>query len=165
MVIIEKQEKYPAYMFPTNDFMFKKIFGTEGKEDITKDLVSSIIGRKIKELELKNLDLSRDDYEDKNEVLDIKAVLDNDILCDIEVQIASYHDIDKRILDYWAKMYRTSIQKEDDSYINMKKTIIILIADFNLDKLKEIEEYKTEYEIMEKNHKIRLSDVFRVVII
>ena len=42
-------------MYPTNDVLFKKIFGADGNEHITKDLVSSIIGKKIAYEELQKL--------------------------------------------------------------------------------------------------------------
>lgn len=152
-------------MLPTNDVLFKKIFGADGNEKITKDLISSILGREIKTLEFKNPDLLREDTEDKNEVLDVRVLLDNDTLCDIEVQVINYHDIDRRILDYWAKMYRTSIHKGDKDYLGMKKTIIILISAFNLDNLKEIGDCQTRYKIMEEKHKKILSNVFEIDII
>ena len=121
ITIGEKKEKLPEYMYPTNDVLFKKIFGADGNEHITKDLVSSIIGKKIKKLEFNNPDLLRENIEDKNEVLDVRVTLDIDTLCDIEVQVINYHDIDKRVLDYWAKMYRTSIHRGEKDYLGMKK--------------------------------------------
>ena len=166
MVSIEKNnEKFPEYMRPTNDILFKKIFGADGNEQITKDLVSSILGKNIKKLEFKNPDLLRENLDDKNEVLDVRALLDNDTLCDIEVQVINYHDIDKRVLDYWAKMYRTSIHKGDKDYLGMKKTIIILISAFEVDNLKEVEDYHTVYKIIEEKHQKVLTDVFEVDII
>ena len=44
-------EKHTAVV-PTNDYVFKKIFGQVGNEEITKDLVSSIIGKKIQSINL-----------------------------------------------------------------------------------------------------------------
>ena len=153
--IVGKEKELPEYMLPTNDFIFKKIFGAEGNEDITKDLVSSIIGQKIKTLEFKNPDLLREYKDDKNEVLDVKAVLDNNVLCDIEVQVLDNHDIDKRSLDYWSKMYRTSIHKGDKNYSNMKKTIVIIITAYEIDNLKEIQNFQTRFKIAdEKTRKI-----------
>ena len=163
--IENKEQEIPKYMFPTNDVLFKKIFGADGNENITKDLVSCILQKKIKKLEFKNPDLLREDAKDKNEVLDVRAELENETLCDIEVQVINYHDIDKLILDYWAKMYRTSIHKGDKNYLKMKKTIIILISAFEVDNLEEIKEYQTRYKIIEEKHKKILTDVFEVDII
>ena len=161
---MSKKEQKPEYMLPKNDFIFKKLFGSEGNELITKDLIETIIGKKIKKLEFKNPYLLREAKKDKEEILDIKVELDNSTLCDIEIQVGNYHDADKRILDYWSKMYRTSIEK-GQKYIEMKKTIIIFIASYNIDNLKGIEEYKTRWKILEEKLKIELTDVFEVDII
>jgi predicted transposase/invertase (TIGR01784 family) len=158
--------KKADYMLPTNDFTFKRIFAYEGNEDITKDLISSIIGKEIKSIEFKNPYLLRDFRDDREEILDIKAVLDNDIQCDIEMQVTNYHDIDKRLLANWAKMYNTTIHKGDEDYSKMQRTIIILIAAFNVDNLKDIaDDYYTRWKIMEENRKIPLTNVFDLVII
>lgn len=39
-------------MLPTNDYVFKRIFGYVGNEEITKGLVSSILNRNIREIKL-----------------------------------------------------------------------------------------------------------------
>ena len=37
---------------PKNDYVFKRIFGWEGNEDITGDLISSIMEEEIKDVNL-----------------------------------------------------------------------------------------------------------------
>ncbi len=162
--MVKSSKEIPKYMYPQNDFIFKRLFGYEGNEDITKDLVSNIIGKKIKSLEFKNPYLLRENIDDKEETLDIKAILDDDILCDIEIQVANKHDDDKRIMDYWAKMYRQSIGKSEN-YEEMKRTIVIYITAFDLDFLKNVEKYKTKWSVREENLKIKLTDVFEIDII
>ncbi|MCI8392504.1 MAG: hypothetical protein HFJ23_01180, partial [Clostridia bacterium] len=39
-------------MLPTNDYVFKRIFGRVGNEEITKGLISAIIKREVKKVEL-----------------------------------------------------------------------------------------------------------------
>ena len=39
-----EKSKKEEYLIPTNDFVFKRIFGYEGNEEITKGLISSILG-------------------------------------------------------------------------------------------------------------------------
>lgn len=39
-------------MVPTNDYVFQRIFGHVGNEEITKGLVSSILKREIQKIEL-----------------------------------------------------------------------------------------------------------------
>ena len=151
-------------MLPKNDHIFKRLFGYEGNENITKNLVSNIIGEEIKTLEFKNPYLLRESKNDKEEILDIKAELNNNIQCDIEMQIGNYHDLEKRILDSWAKIYRQSIGKSK-KYIDMKKTIVIFITTFDVDSLKGLKQYWTKWGIFEENLQIKLTDIFEVDII
>ena len=51
---------------PKQDYVFKRIFGYVGNEEITKDLLSSIINENITEIELdKNPILEKDLMDDK----------------------------------------------------------------------------------------------------
>lgn len=158
------KKEVPEYMLPKNDHVFKRLFGYEGNENITKNLVSNIIGEEIKTLEFKNPYLLRESREDKEEILDIKAELNNHIQCDIEMQIGNYHDLEKRILDSWAKIYRQSIGKSK-KYIDMKKTIVIFITTFDVDSLKGLKQYWTKWGIFEENLQIKLTDIFEIDII
>ena len=53
-------------------------------------------------------------------------------------QVVDQRNIEKRILFYWSKLYIDSI-KEGNDYNKLKKTIIVLILDYNLEKLSKIE--------------------------
>ena len=65
---------------PKNDYVFKRIFGYKGNENITKSLLESITGTKINKIEIKEeTNLYKDLIGDKVGILDIKAVLDNEI--------------------------------------------------------------------------------------
>ena len=53
-------------MLPTNDYVFKRIFGHVGNEEITKGLLSAILKKKINNVKLDgNTILERDLQEDK----------------------------------------------------------------------------------------------------
>ena len=98
-------------------------------------------------------------------VLDIKARLDDDQICNIEMQVVKSTNIEKRIMFYWSKLYSGEI-KEGDDYNELHKTIAILIADFELDNLKTIEKFHTKWEIREEEYsKIVLTEVLEIHII
>ena len=62
-------------------------------------------------------------------------------------------------------MYTQTI-KEGNKYNDLKKSICVLIADFELDGLKEIKKYITKWNIMEEEYKsVILTDVLELVII
>ena len=146
--------------------MFKRIFGHVGNEEITANLLSSILKKKISDLVLDaNPILEKDLYDDKVGILDIKAKIDNSINCNIEMQIVDRKDIEKRILFYWSKMYSGSI-KEGDKYNILGKNIIILISDYELKSLRNIPKYITKWNIREEEYqKVILTDVMEIYII
>lgn len=74
---------------------------------------------------------------DKLGILDIKAILNNNIQCNIEMQIIDNRDIENRLLFYWSKLYSKTISK-GMGYKDAKRTIVILFADYMLDNLKKI---------------------------
>ena len=151
---------------PKNDYVFKRIFGQIGNEDITKSFLSSIIPDKIEKIELDcNPIMDKDLLDDKLGILDIKAKLNNNIVCNIEMQICDKKNIEKRLLFYWSKMYAQGIKQGQD-YEELKRTIVILISDYNLEKLKEIPEHVTKWNIREEKYgKIILTDVLEIYII
>ena len=98
-------------------------------------------------------------------ILDIKARLDNNIVCNVEMQVVKYNNIEKRIMYYWSKLYAGEIH-EGDNYNNLNKTIAILIADFELDITKDIPKIHTKWEIREEEYsKIVLTNVLEIHII
>ena len=138
---------------PKNDYVFKRIFGHTGNEEITKGLLQSIIPDKINKIELDSNPITEKDLlDDKVGILDIKAKLnDGNVNCDIEMQVVDQKDIEKRILFYWSKMYIQTLKVGED-YENLKRCIVILITDYDLDKLKEIPEYVTKWKIREEKY-------------
>ena len=109
--------------------------------------------------------LEKDMLDDKIGILDIKAKIDNNINCDIEMQVINKKDIEKRLLFYWSKMYDISV-KEGQDYTTLEKTIVILIADYELKGLKEIKKYLTKWNIREEEYQqIVLTDVMELYII
>ena len=138
---------------PKNDYVFQRIFGYEGNEEITKGLISSIID----DIEIKSIKLDckrileRDLKDDKLGILDVRAVLGNSMQCEIEMQVIDRKNIEDRILYYWSKLYSKSLKRAND-YLKTKKTIIILFTDYELDNLKGIEKYISRWHIREDEY-------------
>ena len=64
------------FMVPTNDYIFKRIFGYVGNEHITKDLLESILKIKLNSISLDgNTILEKDLASDKIGILDVKAIV------------------------------------------------------------------------------------------
>lgn len=71
----------------------------------------------------------------------------------------------ERILYYWSRMYTKQIRAGED-YKKLEKTIVILIADFNIKGLEELA-YHSVWKIIETNSakKLILTEKFELDII
>ena len=162
----QKQNKKIRRYPPKMDIIFQAIFGEVGSENITKDFLEKILKRKIEKISLdKNPILRRELKDDKLGVLDIVTELDGKEKCNIEMQLIDKNNIIERMLYYWSKMYTKQIKAGDD-YNKLEKTIVILIADFNIKGLEEVE-YHSTWKIIETNSvkKLILTDKFELDII
>lgn len=155
-------KKYP----PKMDIIFQAIFGEVGSENITKDFLEKILKRKIEKISLdQNPILRRELKSDKLGVLDIITELDGKEKCNIEMQLIDKNNIIERMLYYWSKIYTKQIKAGED-YNKLEKTIVILIADFNIKGLEEVT-YHSTWKIMETNYakKLILTDKLELDII
>lgn len=98
--------------------------------------------------------------DDKVGILDIKAKIDNKINCDIEMQVVNEKNAEKRITFYASKMYVQTI-KEGEDYSKLQKCIAILITDYQLSSIKELEKYVTKWNLREEDYgnKILTEDI------
>ena len=161
-----KEKEVQSLLNPKIDYVFKRIFGHAGNEDITKSLLSSIIKDEISDITVDcNTITEKDLLDDKVGILDIKAKLNNNINCNIEMQVVDKKNIEKRLMFYWSKIYTMSIKSGDD-YNQLEKGIVILFTDFNLEKLRGINKFITKWNLREEeNPKIILTDVLEIYII
>ena len=159
--IIEKK-----LLDPKIDYVFKRISGKVGNEEITTALIQAITKIKISNLELDNSTILEGDLiDDKIGILDIKGKIDNNISCNIEMQVLDRKNVEKRIMFYWSKQYTTNINRGQD-YNKLEKTICILIVDYELKKLEKVPKYITKWNIREEDYgKIILTDVLELYII
>ena len=135
-------------MSPKLDVIFQALFGTAGNEKITKGFLESVLKERIDEIDLdKNPILRREFKDDKLGVLDIIAEINGQENCNIEMQIVNKDNIIERILFYWSRLFCKTIKIGED-YEKLKKTIVILIADFEIEELKELG-YHSIWKIIE----------------
>ena len=161
----ERQEEIiRKAMKPTNDIVFQNLF-SRGNENITKAMLEKILKMKIEKIDLdKSKDLSNDYFDEKNGRLDIRATLNGNIDCDIEMQVVAHKKILERILYYWAKMYVGNLNI-GQPYIKLKKAISIVIMDQEIEELKELPAH-TKWKIKEDEMgKIVLTDDIEIHII
>ena len=151
---------------PKLDVVFQALFGEVGNESITKGFLETILERKIDSIDLsRNPILRREFKEEKLGVLDIIAKLDKDEICNIELQIVDKKNIIERILYYWSRLYSRQIKSGEDYKIS-QKAIVILITDFKIENLEELD-YHSRWKIMEdkQGKKIILTQKLEIDII
>lgn len=144
---MEKQK-----ILPKDDLVFQAIFGKVGNEEITRRLLSLIMGKNISHIDLDaNKRLIGEDIDEKIGRLDVRAKAETGEDYNIEIQVQEYEHMENRMLYYWGKVNNSKLKRGED-YKNITPTISILIADFNLQKLKEIPKYHTKWNLREEKY-------------
>ncbi len=114
----------------TNDYMFRALF--QENKNALKGLLSSLLHMQPEEIlsvEITNPIMIGEAIQDKEFRLDIKAVLNNYQLINLEMQVANRYDWPERSIGYLSRMYN-NLQK-GEQYINTKPAIHIGILNFS----------------------------------
>ena len=138
-----------------NDYLFKRLLGSEENKEILQDFLEVVLGiphKKIEGIELLDKELKKDQISDKTGILDIRVRLKNEADIDVEIQNFWTRAYISRTLFYWSKMYVEDFE-EGDKYYNLHKCITINIVGkgFNLNDL-----VHSKYILKEEktNHKL-----------
>ena len=93
-----------------DDLLFKFVFGKEERKHFTVDFLNSVLseslGHRINDIEFRPTE--QIPY-NKAPRFDVACRLDTGELIDVEAQVASRHNMDKRTLAYWTYMYSTGL--------------------------------------------------------
>ena len=160
----EKNKKEFKILRPTNDIVFQMLFSTVNVE-ITKGLISALLESEINSLELDlNKQLQGDEVDDKIGIVDLRAKIDNNIECEIEMQMIYSKNFIPRLLYYWSKLYSNQLKK-GKKYDALNKTISIAIINKNVPELKGLLSH-TKWQIRESgNYRKILTDKLEIHII
>ena len=150
---------------PKLDIVFKMIFGEEGCEKITKDLIQCVLGEKIDSVNLSQTPKLTGDYtDDKYSEVDVIAVVNGNTKIDIEMQMNNKSYIIKRLLSYWAKLYNKQLKIGDD-YSELTRSICIMFVNENIEMLKDLKAFTSWKIIEEKERTTVLTNDFQLCII
>ena len=150
---------------PKLDVIFQALFGEVGSERITKKFLEVILDKKLEEVDLsRNIVLRRENLEDKMRVLDVFVKINQEEYCNVEMQMIEKDKLIERILYYWSRIYGRNLKSSQD-YIELKKTIGVLIVNFEIKKLKELG-YHSKWKIIEEEkRKLILTEDLEIHII
>ncbi|MEG0005900.1 MAG: Rpn family recombination-promoting nuclease/putative transposase [Clostridium sp.] len=149
---------------PLNDFIFKKLFGEEETKDNLIALLNAILDKKdidkLVDLEIiDNKELVKELVDDKTGILDVRAKTSDGTQIDIEIQLTNQHNMDKRTLWYWGKLFNQGISKGED-YNKLSKVITINILDFEYIPL---EKFHSKFHLWEDEDKdYMLTDLIEI---
>ncbi len=157
--------KNKKMLSPKIDVVFKMLFGEQKHERITKKLIEDVIEEKVETIELEQTPyLWGNQADDKLGIIDVRATINGKNPIDIEMQILDNHDIEKRILFYWSKLYLKQIDRGDD-YNKLNRSISIIFLDYEIEKLKQLPIH-TKWQIRsDKNGKTILTEDLEIHII
>jgi predicted transposase/invertase (TIGR01784 family) len=155
-------------LLPTNDYIFKRMFGTKGSEKITESFIQNFVGFKdikIQEV-IEDKILEKDLLTDKVGILDVLAKSKNDENINLEMQCGNYQFIKDRLIFYICKCFSSDSIYSGEKYGEIRKTIAVLISKDKLDFLQEIPKYRTSWHFREDEFSTKiLTDKLQVVII
>lgn len=111
------------------DFAFKQLFGTSGSEDILITFLNAMLKNSLESpimsLQLEDPHLHREHEDDKLSILDVSATLDTGTKVNVEIQLNNNHDMIKRSLYYWGKLYTSQLQKGCLTALLVKQLLLI----------------------------------------
>jgi predicted transposase/invertase (TIGR01784 family) len=118
---------------PKNDWIFKLLFGNERNKSILVDFLQAFIELPDEEYEITLIDthLKREGEDDKLGILDVKLKTTSGKTVDIEIQVAPFANIGKRISFYKSKLIIEQIAK-GENYNAIKDVICVFIIDYAL---------------------------------
>jgi len=125
-----KRSDMEKYADPTNDLVFKKLFGNEVNKELLIDFINKVLPDKhVKDIEYLPTNLEPDIRIKKQSVLDILCTDQNGSKYIIEMQNAKEKGFEKRAIYYASKTYATQMDK-GGKYADLKEVIFVAITNF-----------------------------------
>lgn len=143
-----------------HDYVFKEVFRSE---TVRKHFVSDVLGiplEEIRSVRLHNTSLWTQHKRQKQGILDVLLILNDNSKINIELQIRMQADWDSRSLFYLAKIFTADLLR-GENYHKLQRCIGINILNFNLD---DDPEYHKVYRLRDRTGQ-EFSDKLEVHII
>ena len=114
-----------------NDDVFKIALGKNENVHLLKDFLQSILKIEITNIMVKTeVTLDKTVKNSKESRLDLLAEIDNKEQINVEIQTSNKYNIINRSMYYGSTLYRNSLGEGQD-YNQAKKTVVIMILDYN----------------------------------
>ena len=148
-------------ILPTNDVMFKIIFGDKRHSRILIHFLNAVIQPKspIVKVDIKPTELTPDTVSQKGVRLDILAISDDGSQINVEMQKSASPHMVARALFYWSKVFAAQLVV-GEKYEDLHQTISINILDFKL--FEKDERFWKKYAITDLETNEKLTDLFEL---
>ncbi|MEI0567069.1 Rpn family recombination-promoting nuclease/putative transposase [Brachyspira pulli] len=148
-----------------NDYFVRYLFSDKGSEAILLDFINSIMldsnMKTFKAVEILNPFNYKENYNDKETIVDVKCITQNGSVVIIEIQLQGNSRLPERILYYWASNY-SKLLKQGEKYDSLTPVISINLLNFNLD---DEDNIHSCYMIYDTNNKKLLTDHLQIHIV
>ena len=148
-----------------NDYFVRYLFSDKGSEAILLDFINSIMldsnMKTFKAVEILNPFNYKENYNDKETIVDVKCITQNGSVVIIEIQLQGNSRFPERILYYWAYNY-SKLLKQGEKYDSLTPVISINLLNFNLD---DEDNIHSCYMIYDTNNKKLLTDHLQIHIV
>ena len=135
---------------PKNDVIFKNLFSKNGNEEMLAEIIEEGLKIKVEEIEIeKEVELSKMHVNEKYGRLDLRVIVNKNIMVIIEMQRTDNCNMSKRALFYAGKILGSSL-KSKEIYDNIKDIYMINILNYNI---LETEEYSTDTVIVDSKYR------------
>ena len=143
---------------PTDDWIFKLLFGNERNKSMLIDLLGSFVELPQEEYELTFLDthLKPENEDDKLGILDVKVRTAAGKIIDIEIQVNPVKNIGKRLSFYKSKLIVEQVGK-GLQYKVIQRVICICITNYEL--FRGVREYVNNFRFWNKENGLCFEEI------
>lgn len=146
----------------TNDYLFRAVL--QKSQKALKGLVGALLSLQQEEIEIVEITnpiILGEQIDEKMLILDVKILLNNKTVLNIEMQIKDNQDWEERSLVYLCRTFDETVR--GGNYVDMKEAIHIGILDYTL--FPEHPEFYAKYQMMNtRNHHV-YSDKFKLYVL
>ena len=152
---------------PSDDYVLKAILTHPNAKPALMDLISTVISREVKDVQIRNNELPAGDIDEKNERLDINCVIHDNSQVNVEMQgsrltgLDGGHDSLMNKTVYYLTDLHSSQKSKSVKYVDLARTYQITFSSHNIFKWPA---YVTEASLRTKKG-ILISDQINLIVI
>ena len=158
-----EDEKKKSLFNPKVDFCFKHLFGNQSDTRFLISFLNAALDLRekhmIESVVILNPNNDKESAADKYSIMDVKALTNDKMMINIEIQMRNEYNMRKRTVYYLSRMIAKRLKTAED-YQKINKTVAINILDFDL--LEQTNRFHNVFRFKEVHTNIELTDVAEI---